>query len=290
VAKCLVQVVVKVSPEEITSIKEQLLRQTDVVTLATTNQYEVFRVKYLDSLIVGYSSGKIVGSKEDARKLLLNILDKLHQNFTKTIVIGSDEAGKGEWLGPMVVAAVAVSPDREIELQAQGVMDSKELSLSKISELSELIRARNFVNDSVVITPARFNELFIQFKDENQTLNDLLAWGHSKVIDDVYSKVATNTKDIKVIIDEFDRLATEDRLRRLLTLNGIEVIQEPRAERNIAVAAASIIARDVREKYIDILSMEFKKDLRKLTVESALKDPYSFVYAKLAFLEKLAKK
>ncbi len=284
----MVPVVVKVSPEEVVSIKGLLSRQMGVVSLQVTNQYEIFRVKYAESFIVGYSSGKIVVNNEEARKLLSKLLNELHGELTKPLIIGSDEAGKGEWLGPMVVAAVAVSPERELELQTRGVMDSKELSLSKIKELSEYVTTNNFVTSYVVITPSRFNELFIVLKDENKTLNDLLAWGHSKVIDDVYSKVSISTKDIRVIIDEFDRIRTEDRLRRLLDLKRIEVIQEPRAERNIAVAAASIVARDTREKYIDYQSKEFKKDLRKLTVESALKDTYSFAYAKLPYLEKIA--
>lgn len=283
-------VVVKVSPEEIVSLKEVLSRQTGVVTISTTNQYELFRVKYGNSVIVGYSTGKIVGNNEEARKLLAKLLTEMHRDTSKPLIIGSDEAGKGEWLGPMVVAAVAVSPERELELQTRGVMDSKELSLSKIRELSEFIAANNFVTASVTITPSRFNELFVQFKDEKQTLDDLLAWGHSKVINDVYLKVSGDYKDILVIIDEFNRLSTQDRLRRLLDLKKIDVIQEPKAEKNIAVGAASIVARDVREKYIDYLSNEFKKDLRQVTIEAALKDPYSFAYAKLPYLEKLAKK
>jgi len=53
--------------------------------------------------------------------------------------IGSDEAGKGEWLGPLIVAAVALSRQQRSYLVTQGVMDSKELRLDVIVELAFLI-------------------------------------------------------------------------------------------------------------------------------------------------------
>lgn len=284
------QLVFKVKKDEIQLLKTLLFSRTDIEQLGTTNPYEVFRVKYDDCLIVGYTTGKIVANKEIARQLISDILPKIVGEKAKGTVIGSDEAGKGEWLGPIVVAAVAVNLEQNYELQAHGVMDSKELSLSRIRELASFIRDRHYLRKHVIITPKRFNELFNELKDERRTLNDLLAWGHSTAIEDLLGSFHMNDEKIKVIIDEFDRIKTEERLHRILHLNKVEIVQRPRAEENMAVAAASIIARDLREDYIDFLCKKLLKDLRTLTVEDAIADERAIEYAKIRYLKKLLEK
>jgi len=157
--------------------------------------------------------------------LISELLPKISVETTKAMVIGSDEAGKGEWLGPIVVAAVAVSREQTYELQGEGVMNSKELSLTRIKELASFIRNHHYLTAHVIITPKRFNELFNELKDERKTLNDLLAWGHSKAIEDVLNSLNVNARDVRVMIDEFDRIKTEERLRRDLDPNGFKSIR-----------------------------------------------------------------
>jgi len=277
-----------VKKDEIQSLKTLLLSRADIEQLRTTNPYEVFRVKYDDCLIVGYATGKIVANKEIARQLISELLPKIVGEMEKGMVIGSDEVGKGEWLGPIVVAAVLVKPEQTYELLVQGVMDSKELSLPRIRKLASFIRDRHYMRTHVIITPRRFNELFNELKDENRTLNDLLAWGHSKAIGELLKSVRQNGKRIKVIIDEFDRIKTEQRLLRVLDPNKVEIIQRPRAEENMAVAAASIIARDLREDYIDLLCKKLHKDLKTLTVEDAIADERATEYAKVSYFKKMS--
>lgn len=289
-ARQLVPVVLKLSKEEIKMLKVLLLDRPGIEQLTTTNPYELFRVKSGDCLIIGYSTGKIVANKEAGRDLITELLPKISKETPKLIVIGSDEAGKGEWLGPLVVAAVETTAGQIIELQAQGVMDSKELSLPRVRDLAKFIRDRHYFTRNVIITPRRFNELYDELKDERKTLNDLLAWGHSKVIGDLLNSVSRTDQKIRVIIDEFDKIRTEARLRRVLNMDKVEVIQYPKAEENMAVAAASIVARDLREDYIDSLCKKLQKDLRVLTVEDALKDEKVVEYAKVSFLKKLAKR
>ena len=284
------QIVFKIRKDEIQSLKTLLLSREDIKQLRTTNPYEVFRVKYDDCLIVGYTTGKIVANKEIARRLISDILPEIVGEIAKGTVIGSDEAGKGEWLGPIVVAAVAVNPEQNHELQAHGVMDSKELSLSRIRGLASFIRDRHYLRRHVIITPKRFNELFDELKDERRTLNDLLAWGHSTAIEDLLGSLHMNDEKVKVIIDEFDRIKTEERLHRILHLNKVEIVQRPRAEENMAVAAASIIARDLREDYIDFLCKKLHKDLRNLTLEDAVADKRVAEYAKTSYLKKTPEK
>ena len=285
-ARQLTQIVFKVKRDEIQSLRALLFDRTDIEQLGTTNPYEAFRVRYRDCLIIGYTSGKIVANKKIARKLILELLPKISREKAKGIVIGSDEAGKGEWLGPIVVAATAVKPEQIDELQIHGVMDSKELSLPRIRKLARFIRDRHYLRTHVIITPKRFNELFDELKDEKRTLNDLLAWGHSKVIDELLRSIPDNREKIKVVIDEFDRIKTEERLRRVLDLNRVEVIQRPKAEENSAVAAAGIIARDLREDYIDYLSNKLQTDLRTKTIDDAKSDERAGEYAKVSYLKK----
>ena len=281
--------VFKVTSEEISLLKNLIASRADVRQLQTTNPYEVFRAEYEGCLIVGYTTGKIVANKEIARKLIAEILPKLAVGKMDYKVIGSDEAGKGEWLGPMVVAAVAVRPDQYYRLQTQGVMDSKELTLQRIKELASFIRDNHYLRTHVIITPKRFNELYAKIKDERRTLNDLLAWGHSAAIKDLLRSVRKDNEKIRILIDEFDRIRTEQHLQSILSMDNVEVIQYPKAEENMAVAVASIIARDLREDYIDTLCKRLQMDLRHLTVESALRDRNAAEYAKLSYLSKLGK-
>lgn len=204
------------------------------------------------------------------------------------ITIGSDEAGKGEWLGPMAVVAVALTPEQSTLLKIEGVMDSKKLSLERILDLAKKIEDNCSESYVVKITPSRFNQFLEEIKREGKSLNDMLAWGHAKAIEQVYSKVAARKRGliVNIVIDEFDKLKTEMRLKRVLELKDINVIQKPRAEEEIAVAAASILARAVCERWIDMESTRTNVDLRSLSPSEALdrKDVVSF--AKVSFLRK----
>ena len=118
---------------------------------------------------------------------------------------GSDEAGKGEWLGPMTIAAVAVTPKQSLYLVTQGVMDSKELKDETIEALSKVIGKNCLSYHVITIAPKRFNELFQDVKNEGRTLNHILAWGHAKAISQVDRELKRKgiSGKIRLIIDEF---------------------------------------------------------------------------------------
>jgi len=282
--------VVKIEKGEVIYFKAFLLSRSDVVLQEVKSQYESFRAKSNGYTIVGYTSGNIVINSDELKPMINDILYEIRKHkLNFDMVIGSDEAGKGEWLGPMVVAAVAANQEQIYELQAHGVMDSKELSLTRIRKLASVIRDHHYLRRHVIITPRRFNELYSRLKNERKTLNDLLAWGHAKVIDELLASLLGEEKKVRVVIDEFDRIKTEERLQRVLNLAQIEVIQRPKGEENIAVAAASIIARDMREDYIDFLCKKLRKDLRTLTVEDVVADERANEYAKVSYLRKVGK-
>jgi len=159
--------------------------------------------------------------------------------------IGIDESGKGDYFGPLVIAAVHVTREQETELRAAGVRDSKTLSDKRATVLAGQVRA-SCPSTVVAIGPQRYNSLYASFKN----LNRLLAWGHARALENLLEQVACE----RVIADQF---GDERFLKSALMAKGrmVTLIQKPRAEEEIAVAAASIIAR-----------AEFLRRLQELSV------------------------
>lgn len=147
--------------------------------------------------------------------------------------IGIDESGKGDYFGPLVIAGAYVTPDQEEGLRTVGVRDSKALADKKAITLAGRIRTL-CPTTLVVIGPERYNGLYASFKN----LNKLLAWGHARAIENLLEQVGCE----RVIADQF---GAERFLNNALMEKGrsITLIQKHRAEQEIAVAAASIVAR-----------------------------------------------
>lgn len=174
-------------------------------------------------------------------------------------VIGSDESGKGDYFGPLVSACIFVDQNVENRLQQIGVKDSKSLSDSKILELARSIRKacdHQFV--VIEISAERYNQLYSKFTDEKKSLNDLLAWAHAKSLEEILLSVECST----AIIDQF---ADERLIHQKLQEKGksLNIIQAHRAERHIAVAAASILARERFITKLNKLGNQYQTTLPK---------------------------
>jgi ribonuclease HIII len=147
--------------------------------------------------------------------------------------IGIDESGKGDYFGPLVIAAVFVTPDLEPDLRLMQVRDSKRIADGRVLELAGDIRqvCRHAV---VAIGPQRYNELYEKIRN----LNRLLAWGHARALENLLEQVDCNL----AISDQF---GDERLILNALLQKGkqIQLLQMPRAEEDLAVAAASILAR-----------------------------------------------
>ena len=152
--------------------------------------------------------------------------------------IGVDESGKGDFFGPLVIAGAYVDAGIARQLREIGVMDSKRIgSDARIEALAtELRRLPGLVSEVIVIGPERYNELYAQFGN----LNQLLAWGHAKIIELLLEKVPTCPRALS------DQFANPRVLQKALQTRGrqIELIQRTKAESDPAVAAASILARE----------------------------------------------
>ena len=149
--------------------------------------------------------------------------------------IGTDECGKGDFFGPLVVAAVFVNAFTKKDLLKIGVKDSKDLSDYQINLLAKEIKKIVADNFTIVsINPKKYNEVYKQFGN----LNSLLNWAHSKALSNLFDKIDCKT----VITDKFSNKDLD--ISSLSKHSDVEFIQETKAEKYVGVAAASIIARE----------------------------------------------
>ena len=173
--------------------------------------------------------------------------------------IGTDESGKGDYFGPMVVAGVMVEEATRPKLMTLGIRDSKKLTDAKSRELAAKIRTlcvqRYY---EVVLPPERYNALYADFKKEGKNLNHMLAWGHARAIESLLDYAACKW----AVADQF---GNERYIQSRLTKksSGLTLIQEHKGERFLAVAAASILARDRFLDYMDRLSWTYEITLPK---------------------------
>jgi ribonuclease HIII len=156
--------------------------------------------------------------------------------------LGVDESGKGDFFGPLCVAGVYVNESVVKAWKDAGVRDSKNISSDKkIKELAELIRdTPGCVTTVVPIGNEAYNRLYAKMR----SVNTLLAWGHARVIENLMGqKHQMNPPPVKAISDQF--ASNKDTVGKALMSLGrqIELIQRHKAEEDIAVAAASILAR-----------------------------------------------
>lgn len=146
--------------------------------------------------------------------------------------IGSDETGKGDFFGPLVVCAAFINSAQKKQLLSIGVRDSKALNDMQINKLAKDVRT--ILKDSyetIKINPEKYNDLYSSFKN----LNKMLDWAHSKAIENLLNKSGANT----IITDKF----MNKPLSVSRTKAGAGFYQYTKGERYTAVAAASIIAR-----------------------------------------------
>jgi ribonuclease HIII len=159
------------------------------------------------------------------------VTDQPHHQTVERI--GIDESGKGDYFGPLVIAAVFVDATTQGELTLMNVRDSKKISDGRILEMAPDIRT--ICPHSIIsIGPQRYNELYTKIRN----LNRLLAWGHAKALETLLDRVSCG----RAIADQF---ADERLILNALQEKGRTIVLEQRhkAESDLAVAAASIVAR-----------------------------------------------
>ncbi len=223
--------------------------------------YVLVRGKGPDGSVTFYTSGKLVIRGKGAERIAAALAGILPSTRTpigpgaleKAARIGTDESGKGDYFGPLVVAAVYADAGIEGRLLEMGVKDSKRLADSVILKLDGQIR--ELAPHAVVpIGPAKYNELY----EKIGNLNRLLAWGHARAIENLLAKVGCD----RALTDQF---GDERFVRNALMQRGKQITleQRPKAESDAAVAAASILARAEFVRRLEKLSEPIGEKLPK---------------------------
>lgn len=152
---------------------------------------------------------------------------------TFTAHIGVDESGKGDFFGPLVIAGVLVDENAAKIFSELNIRDSKKISDGRILKLEPIIK-ENAPYSVIAISNSRYNELYGKMNN----LNKLLAWGHARTIENILEK-----HECTYAIS--DKFGNDHFIQDALMQKGrtIKLDQMVRGESDIAVAAASVLAR-----------------------------------------------
>lgn len=203
-----------------------------------------FSVKAEGVVATCYQSGKLVLQGQDLDAFVARYLHEvLGGTQAKTeptlpiegVTLGSDETGKGDYFGPLVVAAVCVEPAQEARLREAGVTDSKKLSDSRARTLAGLLE-RELPHEFSVLMPEHYNSAY----ERAGNVNLLLAEMHARALARLLERAP---QAAHVIVDQFtDAKVLAQALARARPGHP-PLTQVAKGERHVAVAAASILAR-----------------------------------------------
>jgi ribonuclease HIII len=229
----------------------------------STPPYTIFSAKKKGVSCTLYESGSLTvqgKEKEPFIEFYLEpeILQELRFShpdayLNKAPHIGMDEAGKGDFFGPLCVAAVYADGAGIEKMREMGVQDSKRLSDETVKKIAAKIRS-GYSYTVIRLFPLKYNELHAKFKN----LNRLLAWAHTAALEDLVRK--TDCKE--ALLDQFaDKHVMENALRQKKIEVHLE--QKVRGEEDLVVAAASILARAGFLEGLDTLGQEIGVPLPK---------------------------
>jgi len=256
------------------SMLEVYLRGQDYTFAEPPPPHSRFAASRPKVQIVFYNSGKLVIQGKETREFIEFTLEPLILKQARVGYeavlnpemflprIGVDESGKGDFFGPLCVAGVYVNREVVQAFQKAGVRDSKAIgSDNQIHDLAEVIRRTPGCVFSVVpIGNEAYNRLYAKMK----SVNLILAWGHARVIENLMAqRHQMNPPPQRAISDQF--AADKGTVGRAIMALGreIELVQRHKAESDLAVAAASILARDEFVTRLKRMEREFGMRLPK---------------------------
>ena len=177
--------------------------------------------------------------------------------------IGTDESGKGDFFGPLVIAGVLADEKTAQYFLDLGIKDSKKLTDKKMLTLATEIK-KVAPHSIIAISNSKYNELYNNMRN----LNKLLAWGHARAIENVLEK-----QHCEYALS--DKFGDESLIKSALMKNGrsIRLEQMCKAESDIAVAAASVLARATFVQKLqdmeNIYGLKFQKGCSGLVKDGA---------------------
>ena len=236
--------------------------------------YARFAAKKEKCNVVYYESGKLVAQGKDTQEFVEFMLEPevLGQATVgyETVLnpdllvprLGVDESGKGDFFGPLTIAGVYVNEPIVMQWREAGIQDSKNISSDRrIADLAEIIRkTRGCVYSVVPIGNEAYNRLYSKMR----SVNKVLAWGHARVIENLMEQSAKmDPSPVRAISDQFAK--DKNTVAKALMEKGrdIELVQRHKAEQDLAVAAASILARDEFVQRLTKLGKQFDIEFPK---------------------------
>lgn len=233
-----------------------------------TVPYAQFAAEKEGTQVICYQSGKLLvqgkGTEDFIRFVLEPEVLKEARFGYETVLqpellaprIGVDESGKGDFFGPLCVAGVYVNASVISAWQNLGIRDSKRISsAARISELARQIRATaGCVTSVVAIGNEAYNRLYAKMGN----VNSLLAWAHARVIENLLARPERMQPPPQHAIS--DQFASSRRvIEQALMARGrsLKLVQRHKAEEDLAVAAASILARDEFLRRLAALGKKF---------------------------------
>lgn len=232
----------KLEEEQLLQLRSVLLENGWELTDAP---YCFYKAKKEKTTVAAYTSGKLVVQGKGTADFVEFFLEPYitgvelpEEQEPFSPHAGIDESGKGDFFGPLVVSCVYVENEDVAEkLSALGVRDSKQIKSDKkiagiASEIMKLVQGKFAI---VVIGPEAYNRAYAKIG----SLNRLLAWGHARSLENLLEKAPECPAALA------DKFGDEHLIRNALLENGrkIHLDQRTKAESDIAVAAASILAR-----------------------------------------------
>ncbi len=226
--------------------------------------HTIFQAKKSGIVVTLYRTGKLTVAGKDKHEFITYYLEpKVLKDFSYSYPnadidmsprIGVDEAGKGDFFGPLCIAALYADHKGIETLLEIGVKDSKVFADRKILMMAKKIRTAIPSHKIIRIYPQKYNELYEKFNN----LNTMLAWGHATAIESLHKE--TSCPD--VIIDQFaaENVVADALKNKNLNLN---LTQRHKAEEDVIVAGASILAREAFLLGLDSLGKKYQFNLPK---------------------------
>lgn len=223
-------VVTYLTREEAESVKAKMEEDGFAFSEAPST---IFAAKSFKINVAYYESGKLLIQGREIDMFLDRYLKTMIAAKYREPVIGTDESGKGDYFGPLVTAAVLCdwkSAEKMLELSVQ---DSKNLSDNSVMVMAAKVRTA-CPHAVVTINPPRYNELW----QKTRNVNRILAWAHARAIENLLSKSHAGV----IVTDQF---GNEALVRNALLEKGkkVKLLQQTHGERELPVAAASVVAR-----------------------------------------------
>lgn len=231
------------------------------------------KTKYKNTSISIYNSNKVMFQGNDAEVIAAQLLPHIAQQqkspskptsskqtiqYNKYQCIGSDEAGSGDYFGPLTVCAAYVSKQNVQVLKTLGVDDSKKLTDPKIIELAEQLVT--FIPHSLL---TMHNEKYNEKQKAGWSQVKMKAVLHNEAIKNVTQKINTDELDY-IVIDQFAEAGVYKRYALTdLPFSNKTKFETKGESKSIAIAAASIISRYAFVKNMDSISQSTRTEIPK---------------------------